>query len=121
MAITKHQLSVRWPSVGKGNAKRSGNSRGRRLLNLKSIELPNKKSSHVRRDDSTDFDCVIAQAAFVKSGICAAVYPSLIVPLPRSTSSARERACCPQIRLCFKAARATPCGRGATCKPREVW
>ena len=108
MAIIKHQLSICWPSVGRGNVKRSGNSRGRRLLDLKSIELPSKKLSHVCKDNSIDFDCLIAQAVCVKSGICEAVYPSLMVPLPQSTNFKRKRACCPRIRLCFKVARATP-------------
>lgn len=56
MAITKHQLSVCWLSIGKSNAKKSGNSKEKQLLNLKNIESFSKKSSYVCKDNLTDFD-----------------------------------------------------------------
>lgn len=88
MIIIKYQLSIHWLFVSKSNVKKSGNLRGRQLLNLSSIELPSKKSNHIRKDDLTDFDFLIAQVACVKSGICAVVYPFLMVLLPQSTNSA---------------------------------
>jgi hypothetical protein len=48
MTVTKHQPWPLGPSFGSGIEKRSGSSMGRRLLSLKSIELPKRKQSYVR-------------------------------------------------------------------------
>src|SRR5437762_13736181 len=108
MTTTKHQPFFFCPSLGKSIEKRSGSSRGSRLLCRKSIVCPKRKSRFVRKDCSdVRGPRVFLQTALVILGICFAVYPSLIVEIPQSSNSVRRRACCPRAIEVFKALTAT--------------